>query len=125
MALPKCFLYVVLVSFYCLSASTVGRSQTVVDIRNDLPKKSQVQLQLRCGKGSSFNLKLGAHSTLTVGAQDLACSFLWTPFFATLDVYQAQRDKGHRTVYWSVRQDGFYQSSDASNWKFVDRWFSD
>nr|KYP46853.1 hypothetical protein KK1_031556 [Cajanus cajan] len=49
---------------------------------------------------------------------------MWTPFF-TIHVYQTQRDKGHPTVYWSVRKDGFYLSWDASNWNLVEPWYSD
>ncbi|KAL2341133.1 hypothetical protein Fmac_009073 [Flemingia macrophylla] len=116
----QCMLFVLSLSFFCYAtAQTV-----VVDISNDLPKTSNAALVISCDKGSSFTLRLGLHSKRTV-VQDSECTLTWTPVFATVDDYQTQRDNGHPTVYWSVRIDGFYQSYDASNWKFVQPWNSD
>lgn len=115
-------------SFYCLITSTTPQHQTVfVEIRNDLPKKTDVQLELDCDHGSSFDLKLGDdyNRTITTVDQDLECTAAWSPLFTTWDVYKAKRYKGFQTVYWSVRNDGFYRSFDGSQWKFVEQWYTE
>ncbi|RDX67973.1 hypothetical protein CR513_53091, partial [Mucuna pruriens] len=109
MDFPHCFftLFLLLVSFYCLSTSSLARSQTVVDIRNDLPDKSE-----------HYN-----HTVIV--DQDSECFASWGSLFTTWEAYQVNRDKGHQIIYWSVRKDGFYESWDGSKWNFIERWYSE
>ncbi|RDX79560.1 hypothetical protein CR513_39997, partial [Mucuna pruriens] len=126
MAFPSPFFLLLLLSFYCVSTSTLASSHTVVDIRNDLPHKTEVQLVLGCDKGSSFHLKPGHHHnrTLTLN-QDFECTATWLPWFTTWDAYHAERDKGHHTIYWSIRKDGFYHSWNGSKWKLQEDWYTE
>lgn len=125
---PFFTLFLLFLIFYCPSTSTIARLHShrphpLVDIRNDLPNKTNVQLILSCDKGSSFHLKPSHHHncTLTVD-QDFECTAMWSPWFTTWDAYHAKRDKGHHIVYWSVRKDGFYHSWDGSKWKLLEDW---
>ena len=118
-------------SFYFLNTSTLARPQshrpnTVVYIRNDLPNNTKEQLELGCDKSPFFYLKLGQHhnNTITVD-QDSKCTAEWLPWFTTWDVYHAKRDKGYQTVYWSVRKHGFYHSWGGSNWKLLEKWYTE
>ncbi|KAG4971274.1 hypothetical protein AAZX31_13G200100 [Glycine max] len=124
--------FLLFLSLYCLSTSTLNarpyshKPHTVVDILNDLPNNPKVQLELRCDEGSSFYLKLGHRHNHTLTAdQDSECTAMWLPWFTTWDAYHAVRDKGHHSVYWSVRKDGFYHSWDGSNWKLLEDWYSE
>lgn len=132
MPFPHCFFFtffLLFLSFHFLITSALGRSQNVtIEIRNDLPTKTQVQLQLGCNKSSYFFLKLGHHYTihnLNTEDQDFECSATWLPYFTEWEAYKAKRDKGHHTVYWSIRNYGFYQSFDGSKWMLVEPWYTE
>lgn len=123
--------FLLFLSFYFLSTSTLAWPQshgpnTVVDIRNDLPINTKVQLELGCDKSPFIYLKLFHHHNSTITEdQDSKCTAEWLPSFTTWDVYHAKRDKGHQTVYWSIRKDGFYHSWDGSNWKLLEKWYTE
>ncbi|KAK7303118.1 hypothetical protein RJT34_14019 [Clitoria ternatea] len=125
MVFPHCLftLFLLFLSFYCRSTPTLAGHATLVDIRNDLP--SNPPLKLQCGEGS-FDLKAGQHYNRTLPAdQGFGCTAVWTPWFSSWDAYDVKRDKGHSTVYWSLKKDGFYLSFDGSKWKFIDYWQTD
>jgi len=128
---PSFTFFLLFLSFYFLSMSTLARPQshspnTVVDIRNDLPNNTKDQLELRCGHSPFFVLKLGHHYNSTIPVdQDFECIAASSRWFTTWDVYHVKRDKGYQTVYWSVRNNGFYHSWDGSTWKLLEKWYSD
>ncbi|KAK7395660.1 hypothetical protein VNO78_16225 [Psophocarpus tetragonolobus] len=120
--------HLLLITFFqlLLLSTSLARSQTFVDLRNDLPNNTKAQLNLRCGKGSDFYLKLGDHlnNSLTLD-QDFVCNAAWSRWFTTWDAYHAERDKDHHIVYWSVRKDGFYHSWDGSKWNLLEGWHTE
>lgn len=122
--------FLVFLSFCFLSMlSTLAWAHVphiVVDIRNDLPHDTLDQLSLRCGRGSSFTLKLGDHYNQTLPTdQDFECTAIWSRWFTTWNAYEAKSYKGQDTVYWLVKKDGFYRSWDGSKWELVEHWYTD
>lgn len=116
-------------SFYVLISKSFAIQNTVVfDIRNDLPSNNLGGLAVGCNKSDyTCHINVGDHynRTFQVG-QSWECNAAWSRYFTFgWEVYQEKRDKGHPTIYWSVREDGFYHSLDASHWKLLAQWYSE
>lgn len=146
MALGDSFTFFLLLflSFLCFLSTTTTTTQArphrhrvvIVDIQNDLPNTTQeVQniLELRCDPDPFSYLKPGDHYNRTLQVVDdddedrtsLECIAEWSRWFTTWDAYEANRDKAHHTVRWSVRKDGFYHSWDGSKWKLLEDWYTE
>lgn len=146
MALGDSFTFFLLLflSFLCFLSTTTTTTQArphrhrvvIVDIQNDLPNTTQeVQniLELRCDPDPFSYLKPGDNYNRTLQVVDdddedrtsLECIAEWSRWFTTWDAYEANRDKAHHTVRWSVRKDGFYHSWDGSKWKLLEDWYTE
>ncbi|KAE9594594.1 hypothetical protein Lal_00037462 [Lupinus albus] len=123
MALSNCSTFSLLFFSYFLIMSTLAQSKVVVDITNNLPNDTPDQLKFRCGGEAWNNLKVGDHYKGTPSTdQDFECSAVWGRWLSTWSAYETKAYKGHDTVYWSVRKDGFYRSWEGSNWSLIQKW---
>lgn len=147
MALGDSFTFFLLLflSFFCFLCTSTTATHArphrhrvvVVDIQNDLPNTTQEEVQnileLRCDPDPFSYLKPGDNYNRTLQVVDdddedrtsLECIAEWSRWFTTWDAYEANRDKAHHTVRWSVRKDGFYHSWDGSKWKLLEDWYTE
>ncbi|KAI4346073.1 hypothetical protein L6164_013155 [Bauhinia variegata] len=120
------FLVFFAVSFTTAPAVARPHSPEIaINIRNDLPSNTQ-QITLACDNTDSFHLKVGKEFNSSVKVhQSIECSATWFQWFSSWDAYEPRRDKGHGSVYWLVKNDGFYISWDKIEWKKVEHWYTD
>ncbi|CAL0301242.1 unnamed protein product [Lupinus luteus] len=124
MAFRNCFTFSLLFLSYFLIMSTLAKS-IVVDIQNNLPKDAPEQLKIRCGEDPWFDLKVGDHYNRTPSTdQVFECHAVWGRWFTTWSAYDTNQSKGHSTVYWLVKKDGFYRSWEGSKWTLTEKWYT-
>ncbi|KAL9369828.1 hypothetical protein Peur_041027 [Populus x canadensis] len=97
-----------------------------VQVINALPKNSK-PMQVSC---STKNIDVGKRSLVNgevfkwrAAQRKLhSCGALWERLFASWHAFQPRRDENHETVYWMVKEDGFFISWDKANWVRKYRW---
>jgi hypothetical protein len=124
------FLFLVL-AWTIISAIASGAQLPVVHVTNALPVKSE-PVKVEC-TSEHTNTHLGIH-TLNVG-DDYQwtvvenalhyCQAEWGRWFASWHAFEPDRDVSHGTVYWLVKNDGFYLSWDNSSWVRQETWQTD
>ncbi|KAJ6388159.1 hypothetical protein OIU77_026685 [Salix suchowensis] len=50
------------------------------------------------------------------------CVAIWERFFASWHAFQPRRDGNHETLFWMVKEDGFFISWDKAKWVKKYRW---
>ncbi|KAI4346065.1 hypothetical protein L6164_013147 [Bauhinia variegata] len=102
------------------------RQEIAINIRNALPSNTEQPITLVWDNTDSFHLKTGKDFNSSVKVnQSIECTAVWLQWFASWDAYEPQRDKGHDSVYWLVKKNGFFISWDKTKWKKVEDWGTD
>ena len=96
-------------------------------MKNDLPEEyADVPLDILVKSNKLIDhqvLKVG--ETLKVGVTQNAIYYVQAILgneFASVHGFDPSRDAGHETVFWLVKEDGFYFSYDNASWKKDSPW---
>ena len=100
----------------------------VVHIINSLTNNSEPVSVFCISRGrkdflGEYTLKVGEDFQWDVTLNTLNYGrALWGRVFASWHAFQPRRDVSHGTVYWQIRQDGFFLSWDNSSWVKREMW---
>ncbi|KAL5781511.1 hypothetical protein ACOSP7_006540 [Xanthoceras sorbifolium] len=92
-----------------------------VHVRNGLPVKSGA-MRIECsfhGKSLGIHdLGVGEDYSWTVEEEKALyfCKAIWGTKMGSFHAFQPRRDANHATVFWLVKQNGFFLSWDNSTW---------
>lgn len=93
-----------------------------VHITNVLPQNnSNNPMKIRCNCNKKYfgykTLACGEDYTWIAEERDLYfCEALWGRFMASWHAFQPKRDINQQSVFWLVKQNGFFLSWDNSTW---------
>lgn len=125
------FVFLVLacsIAAFAIASAVKDNNFTVVHVMNGLPKSSY-PLKIQCESKNMHDrlgeqvLKVGDDYKWTVEKNEIYyCQALWFRFFASWHAFQPQRDLLNETVFWVVKDNGFFHSWDNSSWVRKETW---
>ncbi|KAG6668903.1 hypothetical protein I3843_01G197200 [Carya illinoinensis] len=116
-------------NLFAIASAVKDNNLTVVHVMNSLPKSSPYPLKIQC-KSKNMQvrhgeevLKVGDDYRWTVEKNEIYyCQAVWFRFFASWHAFQPQRDLSNETVYWLIKDNGFFHSWDNSSWVRKETW---
>ncbi|KAL5781512.1 hypothetical protein ACOSP7_006541 [Xanthoceras sorbifolium] len=109
----------------------VGNNQVAasVHVTNGLPAKSEA-MKIECSfKGKRLGIHdVGVGEEYSWSVEEKAlyfCEAIWGRQMGSWHAFQPRRDANHATVFWLVKQNGFFLSWDNSTWIRRSTWESE
>ncbi|CAL5184660.1 unnamed protein product [Lathyrus oleraceus] len=95
-----------------------------ISIKNDLPNNTLGSLTVSCGNDSHIELNVGGNYDYETMHKEkiVECSATWSDWSNAWVGYDFYDEPYYPGTYFSVREDGFYQSFPGTKFKFDTYW---
>ena len=123
-----------LVIFFLWASLQAERcSSSGFEMKNELPAEEYADVRLDILVNSETKViedrVLNIGETLKWGATQNAIYYVLAVLgnikFASVRGFDPTRDASHETVFWLIKEDGFYFSYDNASWKMDSQWDND